>query len=445
MKNIDASYKQQIDTEAANKLDGLTILRFARAFPSGGGIERYLDDLDGQLLNRNTVTIIRMYLSNDFHNDKKQVKQVARGTLVKVPLDVGNTAKNIYTNDQKQWKGFNFYIKKILRDWIIYNPFLYKIIFSKIVKKKTPISRGLVALNAREETVKVFNDYNVDLVAMHFVGGPDSVAVIDETMKRKIPYFFLNHFSNDRFNHMSIREQIADAVGVASVSGVGIPRRLKKCFSNLSDGIDIDIFKPESASPIKINFDCPVIILPARIIPTKGQKDLIEAAAILKNQGLHFKVVLAGRSDSREYEEELKSQIRQFGMENDVLFVGQLETEELRDWYNISSIMAFPTYHHEGLPRILMEAQAMKVPPVAYKIGGIPEGLQSGRTGYLVRKGDLKELTERLRQLLIDEPKRKKMGEKGRQFIENNFSLAALANRHEEFYLRVIKNGERVM
>ena len=189
MKNFDALYKQQIDTESMNKLDGLTILRFAHAFPSGAGIERYIDDLDSQLLNRNNVTI-RMYLSNDFHNDTKQVERVAKGILVKIPLNVGNTTTKNNPNDQKREKRFSVYTKEIFRDWIVYYPFLHKMIFEKILKKRTFISRGIVALNAREEAVKVFNEYNVDLVAMHYLGGPDSAAIIDETMKRKIPYFF---------------------------------------------------------------------------------------------------------------------------------------------------------------------------------------------------------------------------------------------------------------
>ena len=76
----------------------------------------------------------------------------------------------------------------------------------------------------------------------------------------------------------------------------------------------------------------------------------------------------------------------------------------------------------------------MKVPPVAYRIGGTPDGLRDGETGFLVEMGDVDGLTKRLKQLLTDSDLRKRMGEKGREFAQQHFSLDSLASRHEDFY-----------
>ena len=81
----------------------------------------------------------------------------------------------------------------------------------------------------------------------------------------------------------------------------------------------------------------------------------------------------------------------------------------------------------------------MKVPPVAYIIGGVPEALQDGKTGFLVRKGDIKTFTKRLRELIINKEKRRKMGEEGRRFVQRKFSIEGLAKRHEKLYLSVLK------
>ena len=322
----------------------------------------------------------------------------------------------------------------------MYNTFLYKILFKEIIKKRPLPDPWYKAANIRQELHKIFSDFNVDLTVMHDIGKSDSAELIEETRKREIPIVVVNHFSNDRLNHMSVREQIAAASGIAGVTGVGVPKHLRKTFVNIADGIDPEIFKPAVARPVNLTVDAPVVILPARIIPTKGQKDLIEATAMLKNEGLRVKVVLAGRSDSLQYENELKRKSRQLGIAEDVLFLGQLNKEELRDWYGVSSIMAFPTYHHEGLPRILMETQAMQVPPIAYIIGGIPEGILHGKTGFLIPKGDIRGLAKSMKELLTNEEKRKKMGEEGRKFVKKQFSLQALAARHEEFYLRSLDN-----
>jgi len=229
--------------------------------------------------------------------------------------------------------------------------------------------------------------------------------------------------------------------GIAGVSALGVPRWLKNRFYDLSDGIDLEIFNPSIAHSLNIEKNIPTIIYPARITRVKGQTDLIKAYAKLKNEGLRARIVFAGRADSAEYEKELKKLVKKNGLTDDVLFLGQLNMEELRDWYGISSVMAFPTYHQEGLGRILVEAQAMKVPSVAYIIGGTPEGIQHGKTGFLVRKGDIQAFTERLRELLTDETKRKTMGEEGRRFVQENFSLEALADRHEKYYLRVLNDA----
>lgn len=426
-----------------NSLDGFTILRFSHTYDSGGGIEQYIDDLDRMLLNRNKLNILRMYLSKDIQSTKERIEKIGQGTLIKIPLRTGQSALQIDSDSQKTKKAQGSILKNLLRDWVIYNPILYRIIFHKIIKRLSSMSGTIEVKNAKQEAERVFKDFKIDLLVMHFIGGADSEAVIEVATSCKVPYIFLNHFSNDRFNHMSIREQIVDASGIAGVSAVDVPGRLKSKFFNLSDGIDMDIFKPENAHNVNLEKGANVVILPARIVVTKGQNDLIKACATLKKEGIRIKVVLAGRSDSLQFEEQLRSQARDLDIMDDVLFVGQLNRDQLRDWYGASTVLGFPTYHHEGLPRILMEAQAMEVPPVAYNIGGMSEGIQQGKTGYLIPKGDIKLFTEKLRELLVNEDKRKKMGQEARRFVETHFSLEALCKRHEQYYLRIIRDTER--
>src|SRR3989338_2582347 len=428
-----------------NSLDGFTILRFTHTYESGGGIEQYVDDLDRMLLNRNKLTILRMYLSKDIQNTKERIEKIGQGTLIKIPLSIRQSVLQIVIDSQKTEESYGSILKNLFRDWVIYNPIFYRIIFHKILKRLSSSSCTIEVQNAKQEAERLFKNFKIDLLIMHYTGGADSGAIINVAKSFNIPYIYLNHFSNDRFNHMSIREQITDAAGRAGVSSVDVPRRLKNKFFNLSDGIDTEMFMPNNGHSMKMNLNigANIVILPARIVSTKGQSDLIKACAMLKKQELHIKVVLAGRSDSLLYEEQLKKQTRELNIIDDILFVGQLNREQLRDWYGVSAVLAFPTYHHEGLPRILMEAQAMEVPPVAYNIGGISEGIQQGKTGFIIPKGDLKLFTEKLRELLIDENKRKKMGKEGRRFVQECFSLEALARRHEQYYLRIIRNTKQ--
>ena len=116
---------------------------------------------------------------------------------------------------------------------------------------------------------------------------------------------------------------------------------------------------------------------------------------------------------------------------------------ELLKWYRAAAVMAFPTYHDEGLSRVLLESQAMKVPPVSYISGGTPGGIIDGKTGFLVKKGNVSGLARRIEELIRDEGRRKQMGENGRAFIKEQFSLTALGSRHVKFYLSALRKMVR--
>ena len=423
-----------------NSLDGLTILRFTKSFKSGAGMEKYLEDIDSILLKRNKTTIIRMYLETGSKAGKPTNREIGQGTLVEFPMPVSVRVIQSKSDNHNIKQSSTSFFKGLFRELIIYNPFLYRVFFKDYIRKNYTKPGDFPVINAGEKVRKIHQEFKVDLLVMHHIGRIDSAEIIEEAKKLRIPYIYINHYSNDHFTNVSIREQIGDAAGIAGVSDFEVPRRLKDRFCNLSDGIDLDIFNPVKARSLESRKNVPIIIYPARITRVKGQSDLIKAYAKLRSEGPQARIVFAGRADSPEYEEELRGLVRKKGLMDEVLCVGQLNTEELRDWYGASSIMAFPTYHQEGLGRILIEAQAMKVPPVAYIIGGTPEGIQHGKTGFLVNKGDIQAFTERLRELLTDETKRNKMGEDGRRFVQANFSLEALADRHEKYYLKVLNN-----
>lgn len=431
--------KQQEKKTEECPLSGLTIMRFAHAFSSGAGVEQYLDDLDKILLFRNTVTLIRLFLVEPEESTQKSVEALGKGILVKIPLKVVHAGKELTVRTKEEKITARSFLKNIVRDWFLFNPILYRFFFHSLLKKRSATEKGLEVINMSEEAGKLFQEYKIDLLVMHHLGGRDSSEIVAEAERKKIPFVFQNHFTNKRFNDLSIREQVSGASGYAGVSTVELPRRLKKKFINLSDGVDTVVFSPDSARYINITLDAPGIILPARFSPVKGQDVLIRVAALLRQQGVSVKLILAGRSDSGKYIEHLKDLVKRHNLVDDVLFVGALTKEELRDWYNLSSLLVFPVLEREGLGRVLLEAQAMKVPPVSYISGGTKAAMINGRTGFLVRQGDIHGLVERAGEILSDEPKRIKMGEEGRQFVLDNFSLDEMAKKHERFYLEGIQ------
>jgi glycosyltransferase involved in cell wall biosynthesis len=234
------------------------------------------------------------------------------------------------------------------------------------------------------------------------------------------------------------------ADGVAGVNGLQVPRYLERRFVKLSDGIDTKFFSRAEARTIPDMPAEPIVLLPARVIREKGQLDLVRAAASLRDLGVKCSIVFAGRVGTQEFLNELRNEASRAGLTDSTRFLGAVSVEALRDWYAASSLVAFPTYHHEGLPRVIIESQAMGTPVVAYATGGVPDAIVTGTTGLLVPTGDITGLTKRLCELLSSKELRLSIAARGRQAAEQNFSLDALAERHEAFYLRIIANAGRV-
>ena len=91
-------------------------------------------------------------------------------------------------------------------------------------------------------------------------------------------------------------------------------------------------------------------------------------------------------------------------------------------------------------PLTLQEAQLMKKPVVATRVGGIPELMIENETGYLINKGDYKDWIKKIEILLNDDKKSKEMGKKGREFVEKEFNW----NKIAENFLKIVKQNSKI-
>ena len=371
---------------------------------SSGGVEAYLWNLNRHLLQRNRMRILQMYLVPESGPFDVEIEQVGQGELIWIPSILKSKSGQQMTKAQRLWA-------------------------------KLREQSDTKFLICHDILLSTLANYQINLAVFHWIS-EDSKIVLHYLNKRQVPIAVINHFENVRLKLRYIKRQISEARAIGGVSNIDVPSFVRSRFTNLSDGVDTDFFHPEKAVPLARKIESPLILLPSRITEMKGHLDIVRALGLLAREGVSAILAFAGRQESSAFTEKLRRVMAKEGVQERVIFVGELNHEELRNWYAASDIVVLPSYA-EGLGKVLLEAQAMQKSAVAYNVAGVPEAVRHGDGGYLVGKGDIEGLASRLKELLENQEKRYKMGECGRRFVLERFSLESLTIRHENFYAGV--------
>ncbi|PRH80961.1 alpha-(1-2)-phosphatidylinositol mannosyltransferase [Streptomyces solincola] len=207
----------------------------------------------------------------------------------------------------------------------------------------------------------------------------------------------------------------------------------------LPPGVDEKTFHPDSggdAVRARLGLtDRPVVVCVSRLVPRKGQDTLIEAMpAILAAHSDAVLLVVGGGP----YDKELRKLAAATGVADAVRFTGAVPWSQLPAHYGAGDVFAMPCRTRrggldvEGLGIVYLEASATGLPVVAGDSGGAPDAVLDGETGWVVRGGSPGEAAERITALLDDPELRRRMGERGRAWVEEKWRWDLLAERLEE-------------
>jgi glycosyltransferase involved in cell wall biosynthesis len=178
-----------------------------------------------------------------------------------------------------------------------------------------------------------------------------------------------------------------------------------------------------------LNPSAPVVITVANLIPYKGHHDLLLAAKTVIRQVPDACFLMVG--EDRGIQSELEKMARSLGVnKNIVFFGGRTDVPEL---LAVSDLFVLPS-HEEGFCNSLLEAMAAGLPVVATAVGGNPEAVANGETGWLVPARDADALAEKIIDLLANPDQSKKWGICGRERMAARFSVATMVNRHLALY-----------
>jgi glycosyltransferase involved in cell wall biosynthesis len=170
-----------------------------------------------------------------------------------------------------------------------------------------------------------------------------------------------------------------------------------------------------------------------RLSPEKGFDQLVEAAALVLRQDPDVGFVHFGDGPLRE---AISWQIAASGLGERFILAGF--RPDVGQFLPHLDLMVLPSFT-EGLPVVLLEAYAAGVPCVATAVGGTPEVIEDGKTGYLVPSGDPPALARRIGAIFRDEPTRLAMSRHGQQRIRDHFTFAAQSARYQSLFDSLLK------
>ena len=191
-------------------------------------------------------------------------------------------------------------------------------------------------------------------------------------------------------------------------------------------GVDVSKFVP-SEEPGGI----PVVILPARMLWDKGVGEFVEAARVLRSQGVQARFALVGDADPDNPATVTLEVLKGWVNEGVVEHWGfQVRMEEV---FPQCSIVCLPSYR-EGLPSSLLEGMACSRPCVTTETSGCREAVRHQDNGLLVPIKDAKALAEAIKRLLQNPAERQRMGARGRERAEKEFNQEIIIKQTLDIY-----------
>jgi glycosyltransferase involved in cell wall biosynthesis len=182
------------------------------------------------------------------------------------------------------------------------------------------------------------------------------------------------------------------------------------------NGIDVDRFPQVDRAGRP---GPPLVVCVGRFTPVKRQRDLVDAAALLRARGVEARLAFAGAGPLQD---AVRGQVAGLALGDRVVFHGALAPAAVKDLLAEADVACMPS-SQEGMPGAVLEAMASGLPVVGTDVNGIADGVADGETGVLVAPGDPAALAAALERLLADPALRHTLGAAGRRRVADELSL----------------------
>ena len=286
---------------------------------------------------------------------------------------------------------------------------------------------------------------------MHYFSKPHTLAVEEIAGRKGIPLILTAHnvWDDNLFLDLTKKIKWTHIIAVShfikrEIIGTGYKHR---DITVIHHGIDQDIYssKADKRSILKkypIARNKKVIFHPARMGLAKGCDVSIKALRIICKRFPDVLLVLAGTKNIIDWSQTQQKDIaymvrlvKLLGLEDNVL-IDVFRLEDIPKLYAVSSVCIYPSTASEPFGLTMLEALSCVRPIVVTETGGMPEIIKDGINGFVIPIKDFESLASRVIQLLANKELRDRLGETGRQMVEQQYTKQILAQNTLRLYKR---------
>lgn len=281
----------------------------------------------------------------------------------------------------------------------------------------------------------LFCDY--DIIHAHFVPHSALVPAILNSVRKK-PFIVTFHGTDARIYPFKSRFHRILTIFVVNRSDrvVTVSEEMKYVLEKLGlpdekivvigTGVDTCAFHPiekdDARRALGLPADKKIVLYVGRLQKMKGVEEIYESARRMPET--QFVMVGGG---------EAKADL------DNCVFAGEVSHDRIHLWMSASDLLVLPSYS-EGLPCVVMEALSCGIPAVVTAVGGNPELVIDGESGFLVPVGDVDALVRRIRQLLEDDELRERMGRFAREEMTGKYERDIVMSKLKEEYISLKSN-----
>ncbi len=338
-------------------------------------------------------------------------------------------------------------------------------IFNGVEVRRSPlfdlnwlVKRGLAGLepDLRRLYEKIFEEFSPTIVHthnMHYFSELHIRLLEEMCQKRGIPLLLTAHNVWDNTLFLKLTREVAwDHVIAVShyirmeLLGVGLEDTKT---TTVHHGLDLDRY-PYELTPSRMLKKYPklkgrpVVFHPARMGMAKGCDVTIKAMRFVLDRFPDAMLVLAGSKNIIDWEVRQEKDIAYFidliralGIEKNTL-IDVFALEDMPEMYRISDVVVYPSSVAEPFGLAMLEAFASRRPIIVTRMGGMPEIVQDEISGYVINHRDFEALGSRILLLFENERLKRRLGETGRQIVEQHYTKEIMTRAHMMIYERVL-------